>query len=164
MILALDGWRQVEAVEHLLHLVGRDELARLVSPILGLGLSNSGHSHRGAAVLRTMLQHLHLPPVTGTTSRPPFAPYETDEVPGKFPPGAFLAPRPFVHVMTRNHRSIQLNGRLGRVKHPRKIDTVGPRVNGPGLYGCKHLAGMPPRIADPASVLTCPRPSCAPRS
>jgi hypothetical protein len=70
VVLGLNGLREIEAMKDLLHLVGRNELAGLVRPFLGLGLSNSGHSHRGAAVMCTTLQHLHLPPVTGTPSTP----------------------------------------------------------------------------------------------
>ena len=58
-VLGLARGGQVEPMEDLLHLVRGDELpGRLAQPLLGLGLSNSGHGHRGVTVLHgTTLEH-----------------------------------------------------------------------------------------------------------
>ena len=59
VLLGLARGGQVESVEDLLHLVRGDELPRrLVQPLLGLAVSDSGHGHRGVAVMcGTTLEH-----------------------------------------------------------------------------------------------------------
>ena len=95
--LTRDG--QVESVKDLFHLVRGDKLPwRRAHSFLGLGLSNSGHGHRGATVLHgTTLEHRS--PFSGPDTtlwprydvmsrvRPTYAHYETYEPPGKFPRG-----------------------------------------------------------------------------
>src|SRR6185295_17735385 len=91
VVLGLAGGRQVQPVEDLLHLLRRDEFTGgLVQSLLRLGLSNSGHGHRGGTITcATTLKHrspslcpLWLP---GNPLHPVTRHYETDEAPGKFP-------------------------------------------------------------------------------